>query len=429
METQARKWRFSLGPLWFQVLAGIILGIGFGLIWPQAGADLKPLGDGFIQLIRMMLAPVIFLTVVVGIARMGDLGKVGRVGLKALIYFEVLSTLALLIGLVAADVLKPGAGMNINPASLDSNSIATYATEATKMNWVSFLMGIIPSSIFDAFARNAMLQIILFSLLFGIGVAQLGAMAEPLIALMDQVLHALFNIVRMIMYVAPIGAFGAMAFTIGKYGIGSLVQLSQLVAAVYLACVIFVVVVLGLVAKLAGFSLYRLMGYIWAEMLIVFSTSSTEAVLPQIMNKLEQLGCERSVVGMVVPAGYTFNADGTAIYLTLAALFVAQATNTPMTLSDQIVVLAVMMLTSKGSAGVAGAGFVTLAATLSAMHTIPLMGIVLLLGVDRFVNAGRATVNLIGNSVATIVIARWENAYDAERAALVLSGGAALSHQ
>lgn len=397
------------------MLIGIGLGIAVGALFPHTGAALKPFGDGFVRLIRMALAPIIFGTVVVGIARMGDLKEAGRVGAKALLYFEVLSTVSLLIGMVAADVLRPGAGMNIDPAALDPRAIADYAAAGQHLDFADFMLNIIPTSVGDAFARGNMLQIILFAVLFGAALSRFREVARPLVDMLDLVLLGMFGIVRMVMQLAPIGAFGAMAFTIGRYGLASLVPLAQLTAELWGVALLFVVVVLGLVARYAGFSLVKLLRYLREEILITFGTSTSEAVLAPLMTKMEALGCAKPVVGMVMPAGYTFNADGTAIYLSMGALFIAQATNTSLSLLDQLGILLVLMLTSKGSAGVAGAGFVTLAATLSSMNQIPVAGLVLLLGVDRFTNPPRAIVNIIGSCVATIVVAKWEGALDMDR--------------
>lgn len=420
-----RSWpaRF-VRELYGQVILGMIAGVIVGVLWPKFGADLKPFGDGFIRLIRMLLAPIIFGTVVIGIAKMENLKEVGRVGVKALLYFEVVSSLALLLGLVVVNVMRPGVGMNVDAKTLDPAAISTYtATAAQNHGWVEFLLNIIPNSIVDAFARSDMLQIILFSVLLGIAMARFPAKTQPLFKVIDAALHALFVIVEMVMRVAPLGAFGAMAFTVGKYGIGSLTSLGELVAAVYGTCALFVFLVLGAIARAARFSLLRFLRYIRDEIAVVFATSSTESVLPRMMEKMEDVGCAKPVVGLVLPAGYVFNPDGTAVYLTLAAVFVAQATNTPLSIGDQLVVLAFLMLTSKDSAGVAGAGFITLAGTLASVGKIPVAGIVLLLGIERFINAARAVTNLIGNGVATIVIAKWENAFDHQRADLVLNGG------
>jgi aerobic C4-dicarboxylate transport protein len=410
------------GQLYFQVILATVLGVVVGFFFPHVGAALKPLGDAFIKLIRMLLAPIIFGTVVIGIAKMGNLKEVGRVGLKSLLYFEAVSSLALILGLVLVNVLRPGVGMNIDVTKLDPKEIAAYTAAAGQHtgNWVDFLLNIIPTSVVDAFARGDMLQVILFALLLGVAMSSLREQTRPLFNVIEAALEGLFVVVGMVMRLAPIGAFGAMAFTVGKYGIGTLSSLGQLLVAVYLACALFVFGVLGVIARAAGFSLWRLLCYIKDEIVIVFATCSTEAVLPRMMVKLENLGCAKPVVGMVLPAGYTFNPDGTSIYLTMAAVFIAQATNTPLTLVDQLAVLFFLLASSKGSAGVAGAGFITLAGTLAATGKIPLIGLALLLGVERFINAARAVTNLIGNGVATIVIARWEKAYDASRATAVL---------
>ena len=411
-----RSW---LGPLWLQVLVGILAGVVVGVFFPHSAVALKPLGDGFIKLIRMTLAPIIFATVVVGIARMGDLKEVGRVGAKALIYFEVVSTLALLVGLIAVDVLQPGKGLNINAAALDATAISTYTTGAQQTGFVPFVMNIIPSSVGEPFVTGNILQIILLAVMFGLALAQFRTKAAPLVDFLDLLLQGMFGIVKFVMYLAPIAAFGAMAYTVGQYGVTSLVQLAQFTAELWIVSILFVLVVLGLNARFCGFSLFRLMRYLREEILITAGTASSEAVLAPLMLKLKELGCAEAIVGMVVPAGYTFNATGTAIYLSMGALFIAQATNTALSLREQIVILLVLMLTSKGSAGVAGAGFVTLAATLAAMHTIPVAGLVLLLGVERITNVARAVVNVIGSSVGTIVVAKWEGAYDREQASRV----------
>ncbi len=409
----------------FQVLAAVLAGVLIGYFKPAWGEALKPFGDGFIKLIKMLLAPIIFGTIVTGIARMDSVKEVGRVGLKALIYFEVVSTMALGIGLVVVNLMKPGAGMNIDPAALDTSSLATYTSAAKSQGFTNFFLGIIPTSIVDAFVQGNMLQVILVSVLFGLALSQLPSRGKAVVEVIDVTMQALFGIVRMVMYLAPLGALGAIAFTVGKFGLGSLMSLGRLMAGVYLTSLIFIVIVLGGIARVARFSLWQLLKYIKDELLIVFATSSTEAVLPRMMTKLERLGCAKSVVGSVLPAGYTFNADGTSIYLTMAAIFVAQATNTHLSLWDQLLVLGVLMLTSKGSAGVAGAGFVTLAATLASMDKIPVAGMALLLGVDRFVNQARAVTNLIGNGVATIVVAKWEGEFDEGSAGEVTGVGAA----
>ena len=410
------------GHLYFQVILGALLGVVIGCWHPALGESLKPLGDGFIKLIKMLLAPIIFGTIVVGIARMGSLKEVGRVGVKALIYFEVVSTLALAIGLVVVNVLKPGAGMNMDPALLDTTAVSTYTAAAQQQGAASFVLNIIPSSVADAFVQGNMLQIILFSVLFGLALAQLPDRGKVIVDVIDSVLQGLFGIVRFVMYLAPLAALGAMAFTVGKYGIGTLGSFGKLIGGVYLTSAIFIVLVLGAICRMSRVPLWKFLNYIKDKILITFATASTEAVLPRMMVKLERLGCPKPVVGMVLPAGYTFNADGTAIYLTMGAMFVAQATNTPLTLGEQLTVLAVCLFTSKGSAGVAGAGFIALAATLASMNKIPVAGLVLLVGIDRFVNSARAVTNLIGNGIATIVIARWEKAFDRQRADAVLNG-------
>ena len=411
-----------LNQLWFQVVLGALVGVAIGYWFPNFGEALKPLGDGFIKLIKMLLAPIIFGTIVVGIAKMGSIKEVGRVGIKALVYFQIVSTLALAIGLVVVDILKPGVGMNIDAATLDTQSSADYTAAALQQDAVSFLMNIIPSSIADAFVEGNMLQIILFSVLFGLALAQLPDRGKVIVGVIDSVLQGLFGIVRFVMYLAPLAALGAMAFTVGKYGFGSLGAFGKLLGAVYLASLLFILLVLGLIARLIRVSLWQYLKFFKDEIVIAFATASTEVVLPRMMTKLEQLGCAKPVVGMVLPAGYTFNADGTSIYLTMGAVFIAQATNTPLTLHDQLLVLAVCLFTSKGSAGVAGAGFIALAATLASVSKIPVAGLVLLVGIDRFVNSARAATNLIGNGIATMVVARWDKALDEKQAAVMLSG-------
>jgi aerobic C4-dicarboxylate transport protein len=418
-EHPAQRSRF--GPLWMQVLVAVVIGIGIGVWFPNTGEALKPLGDSFVALIRMALAPIIFGTVVVGIARMGDLHEVGRVGAKALLYFEVVSTISLIMGLVAVNLLQPGKGMDINPATLDAKAVAGYASSAGHLSTLDFFLNIIPTSIVDAFARGNILQIILFGVLFGVSLAGFRDRAKPLVDMLDLMLLGMFGIVRMIMKLAPIGTLGAMAYTIGKYGLGSLVQMAELTIAVWAVSILFVLVILGGIMKAVGINIFKLLRHIREEILITLGTSSSEAVLAPLLGKMERLGCAKPIVGMVMPAGYTFNADGTSIYLGMCAIFIAQATNIPLSLGQQVVILITLMLTSKGSAGVAGAGFVTLAATLASMNQIPVAGIVLLLGVDRFTNAARATTNIIGNCVATIVVAKWEGAFDKDRAERVLA--------
>lgn len=399
--------------LYIQVLIGIVIGGLLGYFIPGFAAKLQPLADGFIKLIKMLLAPIIFGTVVVGIAKMGSIKEVGRIGGKALLYFEIVSTIALVIGLVVVNVMKPGVGMNIDVASLNASAVSGYAQVAQSQGGVvEFFLNIIPTTLFDAFAKGAMLQVILISVLMGVALVQLGETGKPLVNIIDLLLQGLFKIVAMVMRLAPIGAGAGMAFTIGKYGIGTLLSLGHLILALYVTTLFFIIVVLGSIARWSGVPLWTFLRYFKDEILVTLGTCSTEAVLPRMMVKLEKLGCRRSVVGMVLPTGYTFNSDGTCIYLTMAAIFVAQATNTPLGLGDQLVVLGVLLLTSKGSAGVAGAGFVTLAATLSVIPEIPLVGLVLLLGVDRFLNEARAVTNLIGNGIGTIAIAKWDGAFD-----------------
>jgi aerobic C4-dicarboxylate transport protein len=406
-----------LSKLYIQVFIGLVLGALLGYFTPSIGVTLQPLADGFIKLIKMLLAPVIFGTIVVGIAKMGNLKEVGRIGVRALLYFEVVSTLALVIGLLVVNVMKPGVGMNIDASHINGGAVAGYAKVAeAQPGVVGFLMDIIPTTIVDAFAKGAMLQIILISVLLGLALVQAGERGKPVVAIVDSLLDAMFRIVAMVMRLAPIGAGAGVAFTIGRYGLGTVWSLAYLMLCVYVTSILFVALVLGAVARWTGFPMMKVLSYFKDEILITFGTCSTEAVMPRMLAKLERLGCDKSVVGLVLPTGYTFNADGTCIYLTMAAIFVAQATNTPLPIGDQIVVLGVLLLTSKGSAGVAGAGFVTLAATLSSIHTVPVSGLVLLLGVDRFMNEARAVTNLIGNAVATIAVAKWEGAFDHRQA-------------
>jgi len=401
-----------LTNLYFQVLIGVILGIVVGLIWPEMGAKLKPLSDGFIRLVKMMVAPIIFFTVTLGIAHTGDMGKVKSVGVKALIYFEVVSTLALVIGLVVVNVWKPGAGMNIDAKTLDINSISNYTSAAKNLGVIDFLLNIIPTSAVDAFAKGEILQVLLFSILFGLALGLQGEHGKPVYDLFDRISSILFKIISLIMRLAPLGAFGAISFTVGKFGSGALINLIKLMGGVYLTCGVFIVVVLGSVAQLNGFSLIRLLKHIKHELLLAISTSSGEVVLPLLMKKLESFGCDKSVVSLVIPTGYTFNMDGTSVYLTMAALFIGQATNVNLDLSQQLTLLAVLMLTSKGTAAVTGGGFITLAATLSSMDILPVAGLALLLGVDRFMSEARTITNVIGNAVATVVIAKWEKSFD-----------------
>lgn len=411
----AQRIRKLASTLYIQVIIGLAAGILLGHFYPNIGVELKPLGDLFIKLIKMLLAPIIFASVVVGIARMGTVKETGRVGAKAMIYFEICSTVALVFGLVVVNLVQPGVGMNIDPAHIDTASIKSYTAAAEHHTTLDFLMNIVPASVVGAFAQGNMLQIILFSLLFSFALSRLGPKVTPLVDGLDMFLQGMFGVVRIVMHLAPIGAFGGIAFTIAKYGIGTLNSFAELMLAVYVTCFLFVVLVLGAVMRYCGVPLWGFLKYIKDEILIVLGTASTEAVLPQMLMKMEAMGCEKKVVGLVLPTGYTFNADGTAIYLTMAAIFIAQATNVDMTLWDQLVILGVMLLTSKGSAGVAGAGFVALAATLASMNKIPLSGLVLLVGIDRFLNEARAVTNLIGNGVATIAVAKWEGALDMDK--------------
>jgi aerobic C4-dicarboxylate transport protein len=401
--------------LYIQVITAIIIGVLLGHFYPEIGAAMKPLGDGFIKLIKMIIAPIIFCTVVIGIAGMEDMKKVGKTGGLALLYFEVVSSLALLVGLVIVNVLQPGVGMNVDVSTLDTKSIAAYTGPGKIGTVTDYLMHIIPNSMVDAFAQGDVLQILLISVLFGFALHKFGGRGTLVFDFIEKGSHVLFGIVGMIMRLAPIGAFGAMAFTIGKYGIGSLFSLGKLMGTFYLTCLFFIFVVLGIIGKLHGFSVWKFVRYIKEELLIVLGTSSSETVLPRMMAKLENLGVKKSVVGLVIPTGYSFNLDGTAIYLTMAAVFIAQATNTPMTLTQQITLLAVLLLTSKGAAGITGSGFIVLAATLSAVGHVPVEGLALILGVDRFMSEARALTNTVGNGVATLIVARWTGDVDMAR--------------
>lgn len=407
--------------LYARVLVGIVAGVLAGFFFPTFGQSMKPFGDGFIKLIRMMIAPIIFLSVVVGIANIGDSRKLGRVGIKALFYFEVVTTLALGIGLAVATLFQPGRGMNVDPHTLDTKSISQYAGAGKELGGVDYLLNIIPDSFVSAFAKGEILQVLLLAILTGLALASLDK-DRTLTRLADSVSHVAFKIIAFIMELAPIGAFGAMAFTIGRYGLGTLLSLGKLMLCVYLTSILFVFVVLGLIAFCHGFSLWKFLRYIREELLIVLGTSSSESVLPRMIVKMERLGCSKSVVGLVIPSGYSFNLDGTSIYLTIAALFIAQATNTHLTFRQEVFVLIVLMLNSKGAAAVTGGGFITLAATLSALGTIPVAGISLLLGVDRFMSEMRSLTNLVGNGVATIVVAKWEGEFDSAVARRMLSG-------
>jgi aerobic C4-dicarboxylate transport protein len=402
--------------LYIQVLIAIAVGILIGYYWPKTGIAMKPLGDGFIALIKMMIAPVIFCTVVHGISSMGDLRKVGRVGVKTLLYFEVVSTLALIIGLLVGGFVQPGAGFNIDPASLDAKAVASYVTRAKEEGIVSHLLAIIPpDSFLGALARGDLLQVLLVSILSGFAIAQMGKLGERIAGAIDLAAKMFFAVIRIVVRAAPVGAFGAMAFTIGSQGLGALWNLGALILVFYLTSILFVLLVLGTIARLSGFSILRFISYIKDELLIVLGTSSSETVLPQMMRKMERLGASKSVVGLVVPTGYSFNLDGTNIYMTLAILFLAQATNTPLTLAQLLSILVIAMITSKGASGVTGAGFVTLAATLTIIPDIPIQSLALLLGIDKFMSECRALTNLVGNGVATIVVSRWEGELDADK--------------
>ncbi|MGJ7580931.1 dicarboxylate/amino acid:cation symporter [Variovorax sp. RHLX14] len=407
--------------LYVQVITAVVIGVLLGHFYPQLGEAMKPLGDGFIKLIKMIIAPIIFCTVVIGIAGMEDMKKVGKTGGLALLYFEIVSTIALIVGLVLVNVLKPGAGMNIDPTTLDTKAIAAYTGPGKMTGTVDFLLNIIPTTVVDAFAKGEILQVLLIAVLFGFALHRFGGRGTMVFDMIEKSSHVLFTIVGYIMKLAPIGAFGAMAFTIGKYGVGSLVSLGYLMAVFYMTCLLFIFVVLGLIARFHGFSIWKFIKYIKEELLIVLGTSSSESVLPRMMQKLENLGAKKTCVGLVIPTGYSFNLDGTSIYLTMAAVFIAQATNTPMTLTQEITLLAVLLLTSKGAAGITGSGFIVLAATLSAVGTVPVAGLALILGIDRFMSEARALTNLIGNGVATIVVAKWTNELDETRMNAVLN--------
>ncbi|ARM13279.1 MULTISPECIES: dicarboxylate/amino acid:cation symporter [Rhizobium] len=421
-DSKGRKPFYS--HLYVQVLAAIAAGILLGHFYPELGTQLKPLGDAFIKLVKMVIAPVIFLTVATGIAGMSDLKKVGRVAGKAMLYFLTFSTLALVIGMIVANVVQPGAGMNIDPASLDPKAVATFADKAHEQSIVGFLTNIIPTTIVGAFADGDILQVLFFSVLFGIALAMVGEKGEQVVNFLNALTAPVFKLVAILMKAAPIGAFGAMAFTIGKYGVGSIANLAMLIGTFYITSLLFVFIVLGAVARYNGFSIVALLRYIKEELLLVLGTSSSEAALPGLMNKMEKAGCKRSVVGLVIPTGYSFNLDGTNIYMTLAALFIAQATGINLSWGDQILLLLVAMLSSKGAAGITGAGFITLAATLSVVPSVPVAGMALILGIDRFMSECRALTNLVGNAVATIVVARWENELDTAQLARALGGQA-----
>jgi len=407
--------------LYFQVVVAIIIGVFLGHFYPDTGTAMKPLGDGFIKLIKMVIAPIIFCTVVVGIAGMEDMKKVGKTGGFALLYFEVVSSVALIVGLTIVNLVRPGEGMNIDPASLDTKGIAAYTKPGQMQSTTEFLLNIIPTTVVDAFAKGEILQVLLFAVLFGFCLHRFGGRGTLVFDIIEKISHVFFAIVGVIMKVAPIGAFGAMAFTIGKYGVGSLLSLGKLMGTFYLTCLVFILIVLGLISRFHGFSILKFIRYIKEELLIVLGTSSSESVLPRMMAKMENLGVHKSTVGLVIPTGYSFNLDGTSIYLTMAAVFIAQATNTDMTLTQQITLLLVLLLTSKGAAGVTGSGFIVLAATLSAVGHVPVAGLALILGIDRFMSEARALTNLIGNGVATVVVGKWCHELDEARMQRVLN--------
>ena len=418
----------SASRFYLLVLCALACGVLLGCVWPAGAVALKPLGDGFIALIKMLIAPVIFLTVVLGIATGAHARQVGRVALKAVVYFEVLSTFSLVIGLLVVNVFKPGHGFDVDPATLDASAVAGYAQQAREQSSVAFLLHIIPKTFTDAFTGGGdLLQVLLLAILMGLALLSLGEVAQPVVRVLEALSKAFFKMIGMVMKLAPIGAGSALAFTVGKYGVHSLAPLLKLMGSFYLTCLLFVLIVLGAVSRMAGFSLLQFLRYIRDELLIVLGTSSSEAALPPVMQKLEQLGCSRQVVGLVIPLGYSFNLDGTNIYLTLAALFVAQALNIDLTLSQQLAILLVAMLTSKGASGVTGAGFITLAATLMVVPSVPVAGLALILGIDRFMSEARALTNIIGNGVATIVIARWDGVLDRPRLAAELAAGARAS--
>ncbi len=400
--------------LWVQVTFAMILAVALGAISPERAIAMKPLGDGFIRLITMIITLIIFCTVVSGIAGMQDMKKVGRVGGKALLYFEVVSTLALFLGLLVGNLVRPGSGFNVNAATLDSKAVAEYSGQAKAQNVSDFLLHIIPTTVVDAFAKGDILQVLLVAILFGIALSSVGPRCRPVVDLFEALTHAVFGVVSILMRFAPIGAFGAMAYTVGKYGLASLGPLLKLIATFYVTCLLFVLIVMGGIAWAVGFNILKFLRYIKEEILLVLATSSSETALPTLMDKLQRLGCSKPLVGLVVPTGYTFNTDGSSIYMTLAALFVAQATNTPLTLTQQLTLMAVAVLTSKGASGIQGAAFIALVGTLSVIPTIPVAGMALILGIDRFMSMFRALVNMVGNGVATLVVARWEGELDRE---------------
>ncbi len=420
--TTANDPRPKRNTLYLQVLVGIVLGGLLGYFAPGWGVKLKPLGDAFVSLVKMLITPIIFTTVVAGIAGMGDLKKIGRVGAKALIYFEIVTTLALIIGLVVGNVFTPGAGFHADPATLDARSLAKYTSAAGQMSTLDFFLHIIPKTFLSAFAEGEILQVLLLAILFGLALGRLGEHGRPVLNLIHEVARVFFGIVTIVTRLAPVAAGGAMAFTVGEYGVGKLAQLGYLMACVYLTCAVFIVVVLGAIARLAGFGLFKIIKYIREELLLVLGTSSSESALPGLMDKMEKIGCARPVVGIVVPSGYSFNLDGTCIYLTMAALFLAQATDLHLSLADQLGLVGVLLVTSKGAAGVTGSGFIVLAATLASTGKIPVAAMALILGVDRFMSEARAITNFIGNTVATLVIAKWDKSFDETKAGEILAG-------
>jgi aerobic C4-dicarboxylate transport protein len=418
-ERAAKAW---WKDLWIQVLIAMALGVALGVYRPELAIQMQPFGDAFIKAIRMLIAPIIFCTVVNGIAHMADMAKVGRVAIKAILYFEVITTIALIIGLIAVNLFQPGAGMNVDPSTINASVVEPYVKQTAVIGLVPFLMNIIPQTFVGAFSEGNILQVLFLSVLCGFALIWLGDRARPLTDVIDVAAKMVFGLVRIVMWAAPLGAFGAIAFTIGKFGVGSLASLGKLVGSFYVTCIVFIVIVFGPIAAYCGFSLFKLIRYIWEELLICIATTSSETVLPRMIAKLEYLGCERSIVGLVIPTGYSFNLDGTCLYLATASVFLAQATNTPFDLSHQIGLMLILLVTSKGAAGIAGAAFVVLAATLAAGGTIPVASVALVLGVHRLMSQGLTPTNLVGNAVATILVAKWENALDEQRMAKVLDG-------
>jgi aerobic C4-dicarboxylate transport protein len=418
-ERAAKAW---WKDLWIQVLIAMALGVALGVYRPELAIQMQPFGDAFIKAIRMLIAPIIFCTVVNGIAHMADMAKVGRVAIKAILYFEVITTIALIIGLIAVNLFQPGAGMNVDPSTINASVVEPYVKQTAVIGLVPFLMNIIPQTFVGAFSEGNILQVLFLSVLCGFALIWLGDRARPLTDVIDVAAKMVFGLVRIVMWAAPLGAFGAIAFTIGKFGVGSLASLGKLVGSFYVTCIVFIVIVFGPIAAYCGFSLFKLIRYIWEELLICIATTSSETVLPRMIAKLEYLGCERSIVGLVIPTGYSFNLDGTCLYLATASVFLAQATNTHFDLSHQIGLMLILLVTSKGAAGIAGAAFVVLAATLAAGGTIPVASVALVLGVHRLMSQGLTPTNLVGNAVATILVAKWENALDEPRMAKVLDG-------